>query len=321
MTSNADHAAANYDFVFWLAQTDDRAIVSSAAWNAILSDPVDEAIVRFLEEELQFAEDMAEATKARNKDFITYVLATHTADHSPEVVAAARAATTDSARELFVRTGYAAAKQRDRHARDTEGRQAAALVQADREYVARLRDHAPGAQVRSAAAWALREDAVDGDVVEFFTHGWAGAARLDLQGHRRELIDNDQQWRSTIHRLVADAEAAEAAARQTAGEAGVQARATAARAWAAVGGKAGPARVAWSQAEQVALAQASAWQAVAAAAAAAQSPNWEPIAGTADEIRQQWERQKQQNTAQSAFWTSLYDRALAAELAMQTGTC
>ena len=54
--------------------------------------------------------------------------------------------------------------------------QAAAIVQEDRMFVAVLRDNDPGAQVRAAAGWALRDSATESDLLEFFSHGWGFAA-------------------------------------------------------------------------------------------------------------------------------------------------
>jgi hypothetical protein len=316
-----DEEAAIQEFVLWMAQNDEREIVRSAAWNAVLNPDGAAAIDRFLNEEFAFAVEMAESDSARNKDFVAYVLATHIAQFSPEVHAAAVSAArgTDAQREDFVLTGYAAAKARDRQVRDAQGQQAAALVAADRAFVARRRDDDPGPQVRAAADWALRSG-VDGDLVEFFTHGWANAARLDLQSHRTVLADNNVQWRNTIQGLVVAAEAAEKAAAGTAGEARAQARALAARAWATVGVRTGPARAAWADAEQVAVHQADTWKLIAVEAAAADSPNWRPIAATADQLYDQWDDDQDTIALQAAYWKKLYDRARAAELLMQSPT-
>ncbi|HEX8626756.1 MAG TPA: hypothetical protein VF755_01110 [Catenuloplanes sp.] len=320
-SASPDDAAADLELVWWLAQEDERAIVRSTAMNAVLDPAGEPAIRRFLESEFEYAEEMAADTSARNKDFVDYVLATYLPEFAREVHAAATfaAGAGDSACEVFVQSGYAAAKERDRRVRDTAGGQAAALAQADRLFVAGVRDRDPGPYVRVAAGWALREGAVDGDVVEFFTHGWGAAAGLDLRAHRTALAGSDVRWRQVTRQLVIDAEAAEKAARKAAGEAAVQARATAARAWRDVRERSTPAREAWVAAEQVALAQAETWKRVAeAAAAAAKNPNWKPIAGTVEQLRAEWAVEQKHTTAQADYWTNLNNRAQAGERAMQT---
>ncbi|WP_199752793.1 hypothetical protein [Actinoplanes sp. ATCC 53533] len=307
--------AAEREFLLWLAQSDERAMVRSTAWSALLSDEGYPAIQRFFDSEYDYAEQLSASSRTRNKDFVAYVLATCVPTYAREVCVAAQRASrgTDADREAFVRTGYAGAKERDRRVREAAGKEAAALVEADRAVVAVLRDSDPGAQVRAAAAWALRPGSVDGDVVEFFAYGWAHAAGLDVRAYRTQLAADEVAWRRTVNRLIAEAQAAELAARAAAGEAAAQARRAAAQAWATVADNTGPARVAWQRAEQVALAQAETWRQVAAAAAANQSPNWTPVLGTADTMGRQWTVERDQVSVQSAYWTGLYQRALAAE--------
>lgn len=305
--------SADRDFVLWLAQYDERASVRSAAWSAWLSDEGYPAIQRFFDSEYDFAEQLSAGSRARNQEFVAYVLATCVPAYAPEVCAAARRAArgTDADRETFVRTGHAAAKERDRRVREAAGKQAAALVEADRAFVAALRVSDPGAQVRAAAAWALRPGSTDGDLVEFFSYGWAHAAGLDVRAYRTQLANDDVAWRRTLNQLITAAQTAEHEAQQAAGEAAK--RRAAAEAWAKVAGHTGPARVAWQRAEQVALAQAETWRQVAAAAAANQSPNWTPVLGAADTMGRQWALERDQAGAQSAYWIGLFQRALAAE--------
>lgn len=305
-----------YDFVLWLAQYDERAMVRSTAWNALFGDDdVAAGIERFFATEWADAELLAEGARQRNKDFVAYVVATCVPAYSPEVCAAAQAASrgTDAQREAFVRTGYAAAKERDRRAREATGEQAAALVEADRAYVAALRDNDPGDQVRLAAAWALRDGATDSDLVEFFSHSWAHAAGLDVRAHRTELAKGTADWRRTIADLTEKARTAELEARDAAGEAAAQARAAASRAWGAVAQSADTAQVAWQHAEQVALNQAETWRQVAAAAAGAESSNWTPILNASNGIGEQWAAERQLARTQAAYWTGLYEQALKAE--------
>ncbi|WP_199752372.1 hypothetical protein [Actinoplanes sp. ATCC 53533] len=272
-------AAADLVFVRWLSIKDPRQTVRSAAWTAIISSAQDRAIAQFLTGGYQSAKMRATTTQARNLDFAKRVQATSVPEVSPEVHEAARFAVdgTDTDRTHFARTGYAAAKQRDRLAREADGEYARALSQFDRDFVAAVRDHDPGEQVRASAAWALRTGATDSDVVEFLTYGWINGAALDLDLRRARLADSDTAWRTTVNRLVTEAQAAEQAALAAGQEGAKQARAAAARAWEAVGDQTGPARSAWSDAEAVAQAQAENWRAVAAAALAATGPNWAPI--------------------------------------------
>ncbi|GGM57701.1 hypothetical protein GCM10012275_31140 [Longimycelium tulufanense] len=188
---------------------------------ALISPNGEAALVRFLNTEFPYAKKLAEQQKARNADFARRVSETHTAEFAPEVHAAAQRAVngTDADRERFARTGYAEAKERDRWAREASGEQTRALTEDDRNYVRKLAEHAPGVQVRAAATWAVRPAAVENDLVEFFAYDWASAARLDLEGHRMRMADNEVGWRATVERLIGEAKAAEKAASETAGEA------------------------------------------------------------------------------------------------------
>ena len=315
-----DQAAADRTFVRWLARSDPRANLRAAAWSALLADDVDAGVAKFLASGYDFAKKRAAQSRARNADFARRVVATHTVTHSPQVHAAAQYALDhgDAALEAFVRTGYAQAKERDRLDRQADGEHAAAIVQADRDFVAQLRDADPGPQVRAAAAFALRAGSTDADVVEFFAFDWANAAALDAQTYRTRCADDDTLWRAQVRRLLADALAAEKAAREAGAEAAAQARAAAARAWATVGAQTAPARSAWADAEAIAARQAQTWNDVALAAAGATSPNWQVIAGTAQTTQEQWTAERANAAEQAAYWTSLYEQALAAEQAMQS---
>ena len=322
VTSSASEAAYNdaeYSFLLWLAQSDERAMVRSTAWSALLADDVAAGILQFFETEWEYAESLAESGRQRNHDFVRYIVDTCVPTYSPEVCSAAQAAMRGTPQEqtpqqaAFVQTGYAAAKERDRRHREKTGEQAAALVEADRAYVAMLRDKDPGAQVRLAAAWALRDGATDSDLIEFFSHGWSYAAGLDVRAHRTELAKSAAVWKRTLDRLTIEAKAAEQAARDAAGEAAVQARAAAARAWGAVADSTGPARVAWQNAEKVALGQAEAWRHIATEAAAAGSPNWKPVLGASGDITEQWTTEGGQARTQAAYWAGRYQQAVDAE--------
>jgi hypothetical protein len=226
----------------------------------------------------------------------------------------ALSATAASVREAFARTGYEAAKARDRAAREATGAQAAALEQFDRDFVARLRDDDPGEQVRASAAFALRPAATDADVVEFFAYDWSNAAELDLSAFRMRVSDEDMRWRAGIVSLLDTAQAADQAAVGLAGEAAEQARTAAARAWADVATQTGTPRVLWADAEQTARAQAANWQGVVAAASGATGVNWQVILGSAGTTAENWAAARDQATEQAAYWSGLYADALAGEL-------
>ncbi|WP_229068425.1 hypothetical protein [Actinoplanes sp. DH11] len=317
-----DQAAVDRLYVYYLAKYDHRSLVRTAAWNALAGKPdqVDALVARFLKSGLPYAISRSEQLAARNADFARRVLATHTAEFAPEVHAAAQFALASGAAalEVFARTGYAEAKERDRTARETAGEQAAALSDADREFVVLLRDTDPGPQVRAAAGLALRAEATEADVVEFFAYDWAAAAAVDLRTQQVQCADLDMAWREQVRTLRATAEAAHRAALAAAGEAREQARVTAANAWRLVIDRARPVMNTWDAAAENADRQAENWQRVAAAAAeAAENPNWDAIARTAGTNVQQWTVHGDAAAEQAAYWTEMYDTALAGELDMR----
>jgi hypothetical protein len=318
--SSATTAASMVDFVMWVAQSDPRSYVRSIAWSAVLGTPQDECVARFVSSDYAYAKQLAAEVAARNSDFVEHVLATHVPAYAPEVHAAARAAArgTVREREVFVASGYVAARERDRRAREASGALQRAIVQADRDFITRLRDHDPGPQVRAAAGRAVRPGGTADDLVEFFTHGWTFAAGLDLHAYRTELVDREAEWRHRLGRLVTEAEQAEHAAREMAGEAGQQAREAAARAWQTVGAQSGPARHAWDDAERHAAAQAAAWRGVADAAADASGPTWDAVGAVAGGHHADWAAERAFAATQAAHWQQLLDRALAAEQGLAT---
>ena len=316
--SDWDPAAADRLFVRWLSTDDPRPAVRSAARSALLSSAGDAAIADFLNVGWDAAITRAEQARTRNVDFTTRMVGTHPAQFYPRVNAAGRRALagTDAQLDEFVRTGYAKALELDRKDIADDAAQAGQVRQEDRVFVARLSTDDPGAQVRAWAGRAVAAGTTDADVAEFFVYGWVSASGLDMQMFRTRIADADRQWRVQSRRLVAEAQAAEKAARETAGEAQAQLRAAAARAWAAVGAQTGPARVAWADAEQVALRQADTWLLVSQAAGTATSSNWQAIAGAAPATRAGWLSEQQNTAAQASSWTALYQQALAAEAAM-----
>ncbi|GAA2714111.1 hypothetical protein Apa02nite_094470 [Actinoplanes palleronii] len=304
----------------YLAHYDPRSLVRTAAWNALTSSNVDATVARFLNSGLAYVVERSEQLAARNADFARRILATHTATYAPEVHAAAQNALNGGAAALavFARTGYAEAMQRDRTTREEAGAQAAALVQADRDFVARLRDNDPGAQVRAAAGYALRAGATDADVVEFFAYDWTAAASLDMQTQQLQWANTDMMWRATATRLRDEAKAAEIAAEAAVGEARVQARTAAARAWHLVGEQVAPALTTWDVAEQTAAAQAANWQQIAQAAAdEIDNPNWQAVADRAQATASQWATIRDNAVHPTTFWVDLYQVALTGEQKMQ----
>ncbi len=278
----------------------------------------DWAIEEFLENGLAAAERRAAETNSVNSDFCRRILSTYTAEFAPEVHAAAQWALlgADSDRAAFVAQGFAAAEARDRRVREEDGSQERAIVEEDRRYIRELGATDPGPQVRAAAAWALRPGSTDADLVEFFAYGWATAARLDLETHRLRDAEQEARRQVAIRRLITDAREAEQAALEAAEDIVEQARATAASAWRKAAGQAGPARTAWTDAEQVARAQAANWRAVAEAAANATGPNWKAIAATAGDTATEWSAEQGWADGQTRFWADLLQQALDGETRM-----
>ncbi|SEF35774.1 hypothetical protein SAMN05421837_108369 [Amycolatopsis pretoriensis] len=314
----ADPAATARKLVRRLAGKDPRAAVRADAWVA-WADENDDVVYEFLDFGLAAAEQRAAETASADADFCRRVVLTYTVAYAPEVNAAAQRALlgTDSDRELFVRSGFAAAEQRDRLAREADGSQQEALVEADRQYVRTLAAHDPGTQVRAAAAWATRSAATDADLVEFFAYGWATGAELDLEAHRLRDAEQEARWLATVRRLLTDAQEAERAALEASGEIEVQLREAAARAWQRVGEQTGAPRVAWADAAQVARDQAANWAAVAAAAQATTGPNWQAVRDAADPTRAAWAAEQDWAAEQASFWNALLADAVDGETRMR----
>ncbi|WP_052720469.1 hypothetical protein [Actinoplanes rectilineatus] len=305
-------------FVRWVSANDPRPAVRSAARSALLSSSGATAITTFLLTGYDTAITRAEQTRTRQYDYTERMVATHAAQYYPRVNAAGRRALVGTDAELaeFATTGYTAALALDRQGIADDRHRADLIAGEDHAFVTGLSEDDPGPQVRAWAGRAVAPGTTAADVAEFLSYGWVSAAGLDLQTHRRQAADADRQWLSQTRRLVVEAQAAEQAAREAAAEAQAQARAAAARAWNVVGTQTGSPRVAWADAEQVALRQAESWLQIAAVAAAATSPNWLNIAGTAAGTRDEWLAEQQNAAAQAATWAALYQQALAAEAAL-----
>ena len=314
----ADAEAGDREFIKMVALYDPRSLVRTAAWNALLSTRPS-AVADFLATGYASALKRANATKVRDLDFAKRVLATHTAEYSPEVHAAAQQAVngTDADRERFVKSEYAAAMERDRVHRVSDGQQAAAIVQADRDFVLATSIGDPGAQVRATAVYALRTGAGDAALVEFFTYDWVQASVVDLDSYRTTRADQEVLWRNVSRRLLADAQAAEKAALNASAAEQAQARAVAARAWQAVSAQTAPARSAWTEAQELSERQAANWRQVSLAAAATGSTNWSAIGIAAEGLQTDWNLEQHQAADQAAYWTALLAQAQAGEQSMQ----
>ncbi|WP_173142425.1 hypothetical protein, partial [Kibdelosporangium persicum] len=219
---NAEQPSDDWVWVRYLASAHPYSTVRTAAWSALVSSDPNAAIAAFLEWGYDYAVERAQQRRARNMDFIRRVYETTTVEYSPEVHNEAKrllgAGVTDSERETFVRSGYEAARSRDRVYRDEVGAQKQALVQRDRDFVRLLSVNDPGEQVRLSASYAVREGSTDDDLVEFFAYGWATGSRLDLEVFRMRQANENMRWRATVLRLIVDAEAAEKAAREASEE-------------------------------------------------------------------------------------------------------
>ncbi|MGW4213729.1 hypothetical protein ACWEIJ_37500 [Lentzea sp. NPDC004789] len=319
MSASPRDAQPSDDWIWvrYLASAHPYSTVRTAAWSALVSSAPEQAIAEFIATGYDYAVRRAEERRNRNLDFIRRVYDTTTAEYSPEVHAEAKrllgAGVADSERETFVRSGYEAARARDRVYRDTVGEQKRALLQRDRDFVRTLSTSDPGAQVRLSASYAVRDGSTDDDMAEFFAYGWATGARLDLEVFRQSLIVDNMNWRATIVRLVADAEAAEKAALEASGETREQAKAAAVRAWQQVGSQTAPARSSWSEAQEFAHRQAENWHAVLLAAQAAQGPNWTSIIDPATVSEAAWQAERTSAGQQAAYWNALLQDALAGE--------
>lgn len=317
VTANAEEPSDLRIWVRYLARLHPYSTVRTAAWSALISSSPDEALAEFYRTGFDYAVSRAQERRSRNLDFIRRVYETTTFDYSPEVHSEAKrllgSGGTDSERELFVRSGYKAAKSRDRSYRDEVGEQKRALIQRDWDFVRLLSTNDPGEQVRLSASYAVREGATDDDLVEFFAYGWATGSRLDLEVFRLRHAAGNMKWRATITQLIADAEAAEKAAREASEEAKEQAKAAAIRAWQQVGTETAPARSSWGEAQELALRQAETWRAVLEAANAAQGPNWTSIIDPARTAETSWLSERTVAAQQAMYWNALLQQALDAE--------
>jgi hypothetical protein len=317
-----DEVSFEWTLVEFLEQADPRPLIRAGAQQALATgDPV--VVARFFDQEYPYLVEEAALMAQLDRELCDLVLDSITEEDAPAVYVAAKTASmgSDRDRELFVRSGYAAAQQRDRVLREDRDAQARALVEADRAFVRQLALTDPGEQVRLLAAFATRPMAEDRDLAEFFEFGWMSGGRLDLERFRLTNARNEVAWRMRMATLVADARAAEAAALHAADEVAEQLRAAAVRAWRQVGEQAGPARTAWSDAQHVAETQARSWVAVAeAAASGAIGPSWAVVAGPAQANGAEWAAEGASATQQVGYWQTLVEQATEGELRIPRST-
>ncbi|WP_424188259.1 hypothetical protein ACOBQX_09565 [Actinokineospora sp. G85] len=315
--ASATERSDDWVWVRYLASAHPYSTVRTAAWSALVSGDPDAAIEAFVESGYDYAVSRAQERGQRNLDFIRRVHQTTTSEYSPELHAEATrllgAGITGAERELFVRSGYEAAKTRDRAHRQAVGEQENALLRRDWDFVRELVVADPGEQVRLSASLAVGDGATADDLVEFFAHGWATGARLDLEAFRLGHAHDTMRWRAAVVDLIANAEAAEQAALAAAGAAREQAKAAAAQAWRHLGDHTAPARSSWADAGEFALLQAGNWRSVLAAAQAAAGPNWTSVIAPAQESEVAWLAEREAAARQSAYWAALFQQAQAGE--------
>ncbi|GGZ15904.1 hypothetical protein CP967_03905 [Streptomyces nitrosporeus] len=309
VTSLAAEAARNE--VLRIAKSGLPAELRTSAWNALRSTLGDVAIEAWLAPGggYDLAKQRLRDTRTRNRLFCERVVATHTAEFSPWVHAAATSAVkgTDADRSAFVQTGYAQAQQYDREARAADTAHQQEVAQRERDFVRALAENDPGQEVRVAAQWALRPGAVDADVAEFFGYGWATGATLDLEGYRLRISDAETRRHHALTLLIRTAVAAEEALKDAADAA--QARAEAQAAWHSVAEHAQTAGQAWEAERLAAAEQAANWQSIAAAAAAGADGIWQNIAGAAEANQGHWTQERLAAAESAAYWQDMLARA------------
>lgn len=315
-----DLSASNRGKVQRLAELDARSEVQAAAWSALLSKDVDAAVTAFLAPGGGFvrAKNRSAENQARNADLIRRVLASVTPATSPAVYAAATRASygTVSEQDAFVTTGWDEAVAADESSQGRHDAEVAKQAQADRDYVASLAVHDPGAWVRAAAQRAGKSDA---DLAEFFAYEWASAARGDEQAHRVRVADQDVAWESSLTRLVQAAQDAEAALANAEGAALEKARAAAVEAWQAVGGQAATAGQGWSAEAAKAAEQGRSWHVVAGFAHdATTAQDWKTVSANAGSAAQAWAGEQAWAESQARQWQTIADAARANESRVTT---
>lgn len=303
------------DYVHGIAVSKLPAELRVSAWNALRSTRGDEAIAEWMAPGggYAYAKQRLKDSRTQNRSFCERVVATHTAQFSPAVRAAAEKALkgSDADRAAFVKSGYAQAQKRDRESREADSQHRLEVAAADREFVAALARNAPGEQVRVAAQWALRPGATDADIAEFYGYGWATGGSLDLEAYRLHVSDAETARRAALSQLIAKAATAEEAVKGAADAA--KARAEAEAAWKAVSEHAGSAQQAWLAEQDAAAAQAENWRSIAAAAKESANGLWKGIGDPAEANRTSWAEEQAGAAVSAGFWKDMFERARDAE--------
>ena len=298
-----------------LATASPYGAVRSAASTAINSPRGEIAVKEFIPTGWCQATERAGKDAAMNDHIIARVLATHAYETSPYVWSAANAAKNapGAEKEYFVRFGLEEARLADKRARDQDGANAAALRQYDRNYVALMRDTAQGEQVQIAAAYALRQDATDSDIVEFYTYAWARFGKLDIERFQLTTADQEMRWFAAVDRLQVAAREAQVAAEQASGEAQKALQQDAADKWGQVAIGASPSASGWLAAQQTADRQAAQWSAIYQIALRQTGPNWKAMKTPARNNRDVWERDSRNARERAAYWQQVVQDARDAE--------
>ncbi|WP_317453557.1 ALF repeat-containing protein [Streptomyces sp. CBMA152] len=303
------------DYVHSIATSKLPAELRVSAWNALRSSRGDEAIAEWMAPGGGYAytKQRLKDSRSQNRSFCERVVATHTAEFSPAVRAAAQKALkgSDADRAAFVKSGYAEAQKRDRATREADVQHKLEVAAGDREFVGTLAEHAPGEQVRVAARWALRAGATDADIAEFYHYGWATGGSLDLEAFRLYVSDAETARRAGLTQLIAKAAAAEEAVRGAADAA--KARAEAEAAWKAVSEHAGSAQQAWQAEQEAAAAQAENWRNIAKAAKESANGLWQGITDPAQANGTSWAEEQAGAAVSAGFWKDMFERAREAE--------
>ncbi|MGW8329874.1 ALF repeat-containing protein [Streptomyces sp. NPDC055897] len=309
----AAESARNY--VHSIATSKLPAELRVSAWNALRNSRGDEAIAEWMAPGGGYAytKQRLKDSRVQNRSFCERVVATHTAEFSPAVRAAAQKALkgTDADRAAFVKTGYAEAQKRDRATREADAQHKLEVADGDREFVRALAGQALGEQVRAAAQWALRPGATDADIAEFYSYGWATGGALDLEAYRLHVSDTETARRAGLSQLIAMAAAAEESIKGAADAA--RARAEAEAAWKAVSEHADAAQKAWLAEQAATAAQAENWRNIAKTAKESVNGLWKGITDSAEANQTSWTEEQAAAAESASFWKDMFQQARTAE--------
>jgi hypothetical protein len=295
-----------------LADNDPRWEVQTAAWSALVSD-VPTAVTDFLSTGGGYEAARARASQnaSRNNLVISRTIATTTPTSSPIVHLTATRASygTLAEKDRYVRTGLKEAQDLD--AKHSPVEQARQQAQQDRDYVTDIAAHGSGAWVRAAAQRAIQKG-TDNDIQEFFKYSWASAADCDLQAYRMNLVEQDLTYRHRLEQLIDLAQQAQLAYEQASEAAKAKAAEEARSAWGTAADTAAATQASWLANQQLAAAQAQAWQQVHDfAVTASTQQDWPGIADRATATSGSWSDEVSWAQNQAAEWTALYESARA----------